>query len=81
MARCIEAIYTDGIGREVFRELVADAGCGAPTAVRHRDGAGYLRVAESGHRAMYRKAASSDAWRVRRDEDTARAAAHDYLAN
>ncbi len=58
MARCIEAIYIDGIGRELFRELVLDVGCGSPTTVRHRDGGIYHLVVEREHRAVYRKGPS-----------------------
>jgi hypothetical protein len=57
LTRCVEAIYTDVLGREVFRELLVDGGCGAPTAVQHRDGCTYLLIAETGRRAVYRKAA------------------------
>jgi hypothetical protein len=70
------------IGREVFRELVVDTGCGSPTAVRHRDGFGYLLIAESEHRAVYRKAANPAAWWGRRDKCTAPAAVlQGYFAN
>lgn len=69
------------IGREVFRELVVDTGCGSPTAVRHRDGSGYVLVAETGHRAVYRRAADPAAWWVRRDRRTAPAAVQGYLTN
>ncbi len=51
----VEALYTDDVGREVFRELLLDPGCGLPTAVRHRDGFGYVLVVESTRRAVYRR--------------------------
>ena len=56
MARYVEAIYTDLVGREIFRELLHDPGCGWPTAVRHLDGILYLLITEAGHRLVYRKA-------------------------
>lgn len=56
MARCVEAIYTDLVGREIFRELLHEPGCGWPTAVRHLDGILYLLITEAVHRLVYRKA-------------------------
>ena len=55
MARCVEAIYTALVGREIFRELLHDLGCGWPTAVRHLDGILYL-LNVAAHRLVYRKA-------------------------
>jgi len=78
---CVEAIYTDAIGREVFRELLVDTGCGLPTAVRHRDGSGYLLAAESGRRAVYREATDPAVWWVRRDRPATPAALQGYRAN
>jgi len=77
----MEAIYTDVIGREVFRELVIDAGCGSPTAVRHRDGFRYLLVAESDHRVVYRQAAGPLACGDGDDGRTSPAAVQDYFTN
>ncbi len=54
-ARSFEAIYTDWIGREILRELLADTGLGAPTAVQHRDGKLYVLVAEGVHHGVYRE--------------------------
>ena len=54
-ARSIEAIYTDWVGREILRELIADTGLGAPTAVQHRDGKLYLLVAEGDRHGVYRE--------------------------
>lgn len=56
LARYIEVIYTDLVGREVFRELLHDRGCGWPTAVRQLDGILYLLITEAAHRLVYRKA-------------------------
>jgi hypothetical protein len=81
LVRCFEAIYTDAIGREVFRELVVDSGCGLPTAVRHRDGSGYLLAAETGYRVVYRKATGPAACWLRRGRRTARAALPGYPVN
>ncbi len=54
-ARSIEAIYTDWIGREIWRELLVDTGLGAPTSVQHRDGKLYVLVAEGHHHGVYRE--------------------------
>lgn len=54
LKRSFEAVYTDAIGREVFRELLVDPGCGMPEAVRHRDGRMYQLIAATAHRAVYR---------------------------
>ena len=55
IARSIEAIYADWVGREFLREILVDTGLGAPTAVQHRDGKLYLLVAEGDHHAVYRE--------------------------
>ncbi|MFI5394701.1 MAG: hypothetical protein ACHQ9S_04140 [Candidatus Binatia bacterium] len=81
MARYSEAIYTDGIGREVFRELLVDPGCGSPTAVRQRDGIVYLLIAEGNHRSVYRKALNQEAWGVQPDWCGASTAGQRHLTN
>jgi hypothetical protein len=81
VVRCVEAFYTDAIGRELFRELLADAGYGLPTAVRHRDGSGYVLAAETGYRAVYRKATGPAACWLRCDRRTAPATLQGYRAN
>ena len=81
MARCIEAIYTDAIGRELFRELQVDVSCGSATTVRHRDGMFYRLVAEGHHRAVYRKAPHQETCGVRPDWHTTLAEVHNHRAN
>jgi hypothetical protein len=67
MTRYVEATYTDWIGRQVFRELMAESRIGLPTAVRQRDGNVYRLVAVSGRRAVYQECAFQGEWRTPAD--------------
>ncbi len=80
MASYLEALYTDAMGRELFRELFVDTGCGLPTAVRHRDGCVYVLVAEARRRAVYCKALT-DEMLFHTDAPGAVSGAQSYIGN
>ncbi len=81
LKRSFEAIYTDAVGRELFRELLADQGCGFPGAVRHRDGRMYQLIVATDYRAVYRLVTRGAAACLRLGRHSARGPLPGHLAN